>query len=112
VGLGPDGCAGKVVKSKLLVLPQSGQENDDHNPDRVKPKNLFNLGIDSDNLLHWKNGTHITASVTIHNLTNKVALYNFLSTSCRPLVERVLCHRELSWHTWGWFSSSRLRSAL
>jgi hypothetical protein len=79
-GLGTDDCAGKVVKSKLLVLPQAGQENDDHNPDRVKPRNILNLGIGSDNLLHWENHTRITASVTIDNLTNKVALYNFLST--------------------------------
>src|SRR5436305_12690463 len=25
-------------KSKLLTLPQTGTENDDHNPDRVKPR--------------------------------------------------------------------------
>jgi hypothetical protein len=80
MGLGPDDCAGKVVASKLLVLPQAGTENDDHNPDRVKPRNLFNLGIGTDNLMHTENRTRITASVTIENLTNKVALYNFLST--------------------------------
>ena len=79
-GLGTDVCAGKVVKSTLLTLPQAGQENDDHNPDRVKPRSIFNLGIGSDNLFHWENRTRITASVTIDNLTNKVALYNFLST--------------------------------
>jgi hypothetical protein len=79
------GAMGKVT-STLLTLPQGGydnfpsQENDDHNPDRVKPRNVFNLGIGTDNLLHHEGRTRITASVDIANLTNKVALYNFLST--------------------------------
>ena len=55
--VGPGGKQG-VVTSKLLTLPQGGYgpfpsaENDDHNPDRVKPRNVFNLGIGTDNLLH------------------------------------------------------------
>jgi hypothetical protein len=75
-----------VVTSKLLILPQGGydnfpsQENDDHNPDRVKPRNVFNLSVGSDNLTHREGRTRITAALTIDNLTNKVALYNFLST--------------------------------
>jgi len=73
------GCSG-VGKSKLLTLPQIGQENDDHNVDRVKPRNVFNLGIGTDNLLHSEGRMRLTASVAIDNLTNKVALYNFLST--------------------------------
>jgi hypothetical protein len=75
-----------VVTSKLLTLPQGGydnfpsQENDDHNPDRVKPRNVFNLGIGSDNLTHREGRTRYTAGFVIDNLTNKVAAYNFLST--------------------------------
>ena len=80
MGLGPNDCAGKVVKSKLLVLPQAGQEDDDHNPNRVKPRSIFNLGIGTDNLFHREGAKRYTASVEITNLTNKVALYNFLST--------------------------------
>jgi hypothetical protein len=72
-------CSGTVT-SKLLTLPQAGQENDDHNPDRVKARNLFNLGVGTDNLLHSEGKRRITASVAIDNLTNQVALYNFLST--------------------------------
>src|SRR6202011_1753408 len=72
-------CTG-VGKSKLLTLPQIGQENDDHNVDRVKPRSVFNLGIGHDNLWHSEGKTRITASVAIDNITNKVALYNFLST--------------------------------
>jgi hypothetical protein len=76
-----------VVTSKLLTLPQGGYgpfpsvENDDHNPDRVQARSVFNLGIGTDNLLHQTEGTkRYTASIQIDNLTNKVALYNFLST--------------------------------
>jgi hypothetical protein len=72
-------CSG-VGTSKLLTLPQIGQENDDHNPDRVNPRNLLDMGIGTDNLFHSEKREHFTASVEIANLTNKVALYNFLST--------------------------------
>ncbi len=73
-------CGSSPVTSPLITLPQAGQENDDHHPDRVKPRNVFNLGIGSDDLFHAGENTHIRASVDIDNLTNKVALYNFLST--------------------------------
>ena len=79
-GLSPDICGNSPILSKLITLPQAGQENDDHNPDRVKPRHVFNLGIGTDNLFHKEGHTRVTASVDIANLTNKVALYNFLST--------------------------------
>ncbi|HLH41750.1 MAG TPA: carboxypeptidase regulatory-like domain-containing protein [Bryobacteraceae bacterium] len=81
----PNGSEG-LVTSKLLTLPQGGydnfpsQENDDHNPDRVQPRNVLNLGVGTDNLFHAEKGPKMRASLTIENLTNKVALYNFLST--------------------------------
>jgi hypothetical protein len=83
--VGPGGKIG-LVTSKLLTLPQGGydnfpsQENDDHHPDRVKSRNIFNLGIGTDNLLHREGRTRVTASIAIDNLTNVTALYNFLST--------------------------------
>jgi hypothetical protein len=79
-GLNTNACAGSVVTSKLLTLPQAGAENDDHNPDRVKPRHVFNLGVGSDNLFHTEKRERFTASVEIANLMNTVALYNFLST--------------------------------
>jgi outer membrane receptor for Fe3+-dicitrate len=69
-----------IGTSTLLTLPQTGTENDDHNPDRVKPRNVFNLQVGTDNLLHVEGPRRITASVQVENLTNQVALYNFLST--------------------------------
>jgi hypothetical protein len=83
--LTPGGGMG-LVTSKLITLPQGGyagfasQENDDHNPDRVKSRSVFNLGLGTDNLFHTEKRQKFTASVDIANLTNKVALYNFLST--------------------------------
>lgn len=83
--LAPAGGPG-VVQSKLLTLPQGGyagflsQENDDHNPDRVKPRNILNVGIGSDNLLHSEGHIRLTTSLEVENLTNITALYNFLST--------------------------------
>jgi hypothetical protein len=40
----------------------------------------FNLAIGTDNLLHQEGPRRFTASVEIANVTNVVALYNFLST--------------------------------
>ncbi len=81
----PNGTQG-LVTSKLITLPQGGyagfpsQENDDHNPDRVKPRNVLSLGIGTDNLLHVEGPRRWIASIEIENLTNTVAVYNFLST--------------------------------
>ncbi len=73
-------CNGTVT-SKLVTLPQAGQGNDDHNPNRVNPRNILNLGIGSDNLLHKTDGARrYTAAIEISNLTNVESLYNFLST--------------------------------
>jgi TonB dependent receptor len=66
--------------STLLTLPQTGAENDDHNPDRVKPHSLFDIGVGTDNLFHKESGPRWTLRFTVENASNKVALYNFLST--------------------------------
>jgi hypothetical protein len=76
----PISACSQTVTSKLLTLPQAGTGDPDHNPDRVKPRNVFNLGIGTDNLTHREGRTRITASLVIDNLTGQVALYNFLST--------------------------------
>ena len=72
-------CSG-VGQSTVLNLPQTGKEQDDHNPSRVKPRNLLNAGIGTDNLFHKESGPRVTLRFTVENLTNKVALFNFLST--------------------------------
>ncbi len=71
-------CSGKV-NSVLLNLPTPQTENADHNVARVRPRNLFDVAFGTDNL--FGNEVHkINLKVTITNLTNKVAVYNFLST--------------------------------
>jgi len=72
-------CAG-AGKSTLITLPQTGTGNNDHNPDRVQPRNLFDVALGTDNLLLSETRRRVTLRFTVTNLTNKVALYNFLST--------------------------------
>ena len=67
-------------KSTLLTLPQTGLENNDHNPDRVLPRNLFDMAVGADNLFHSESRRRVIARFTVTNLTNRVALYNFLPT--------------------------------
>jgi Carboxypeptidase regulatory-like domain len=69
-----------VGTSTLITLPQTGKEDDDHNPDRVKPRSILDANIGSDNLFHSEGPRKFVASLSVINLTNKVALYNFLST--------------------------------
>ena len=72
-------CPGTVASTQL-TLPAAGTSNPDHNPVRVQPRNLFNLATGTDNLFHKETGPRVTLRFTIENLTNKIALYNFLST--------------------------------
>ncbi len=65
--------------SALIDIPQPGEENDDHNPARMKGRHLFHINAGHDNLFRgerWK----VSIRGGVVNLTNKVALYNFLST--------------------------------
>jgi hypothetical protein len=71
-------CPG-VVTSTLLTLPQAGTENNDHNPDRVKPRSLFDIALGTDNVFKAERNK-VSLRFTIMNVTNKLALYNFLST--------------------------------
>jgi hypothetical protein len=74
-----DLCPASEYASKFLKIPAAGAENDDHNPPRIAPRNLFDLSVGQDNLF---NGDKHKWSVRLSaiNLTNKEALYNFLST--------------------------------
>jgi hypothetical protein len=72
-------CAPSRYGSTLVQIPAPGTENDDHNPPRIQSRNLFDLAIGEDDLLH---GARYKWSLrlSVINLMNKVALYNFLST--------------------------------
>lgn len=62
-----------------VQIPADGTENDDKNPPRISPRHLFDASIGFDNLFHTDK-RKVTARFTAVNLTNKTALYNFLST--------------------------------
>ena len=49
------------------------------NPPRIAPRNLFDVAVGHDNLFHGDR-YRWSARVTVINVTNKEALYNFLST--------------------------------
>ena len=72
-------CPASQYGSKFLSIPAAGTENDDHNPPRVAPRNLFDLAIGHDNIFHGDRYKW-SARLTIINLTDKEAVYNFLST--------------------------------
>ena len=72
-------CAPSQFGSTRVSIPAPGTENDDHNPPRIAPRSLFDLAVGHDNLFH---GDRYKWSLqgSVINLTNKTALYNFLST--------------------------------
>jgi Carboxypeptidase regulatory-like domain/TonB-dependent Receptor Plug Domain len=75
----PSACLASQFASSLLQVPAPGTENDDHNPPRIAPRNLFDVALGHDNLFRGDK-YKFSAQVTVINLTNKYALYNFLST--------------------------------
>lgn len=72
-------CAPNELSSPLLSIPAPGTEDPDRNPPRVAPRSIFDMTSGWNNVFsteHFK----INATVSVTNLTNKVSLYNFLST--------------------------------
>ena len=72
-------CPANELGSLYVQVPGPNKENDDHNPQRIQPRNLFDVAVGHDNLFH---GDRYKWSLrfTVINLANKTALYNFLST--------------------------------
>jgi hypothetical protein len=71
--------AGVAQGATRLAIPADGTENDDKNPPRIAPRHLFDVSVGDDDLFR---GDRYKWSLrfTVINLTNKEALYNFLST--------------------------------
>ena len=72
-------CAPSQYGSTLVSIPGPGTENDDHNPPRIAPRNLFDLAVGDDNIFRGDK-YKVSLRLTAINITNKVGLYNFLST--------------------------------
>jgi hypothetical protein len=77
IGLGT--CLASQYGSTLVKIPAPNTENDDKNPPRISPRSLFDASVGEDNLFHGDRYKW-SARFTVINLTNKYALYNFLST--------------------------------
>jgi len=75
----PNSCLASRFTSNLVQIPAAGTENDDRNPPRIAPRNLFDVAVGHDNLLHGDK-FKLSVRLTAINVTNKYALYNFLST--------------------------------
>ena len=72
-------CDAAGFGSIYLKVPPPGKENDDHNPQRIQSRNLFDIALGHDNIFHGDR-YRFSARVEVINLTDNVALYNFLST--------------------------------
>lgn len=72
-------CDSSVFGATRVSIPPPGAQNDDLRPTRVSPRNIFDAAVGIDDLLHTER-YKLQGSLTALNLTNRVALYNFLST--------------------------------
>jgi hypothetical protein len=72
-------CLASQFSSSLINVPAPNTGDNDHNPPRIAPRSLFDASVGEDNLFKsekYKTSLRLTAI----NITNKYALYNFLST--------------------------------
>ncbi len=77
----PSVCPANAFTSNLVNIPPPGEENDDHHPQRIQHRSLFDLAIGDDNLARFDNDRYrVSLQLTAINLADKYALYNFLST--------------------------------
>jgi hypothetical protein len=76
-------CSSPNYGATRVVIPGTpanpAPEDDVANPPRIAPRNLFDLGLGVDNLLH-ADRVKLKLRFSVINVTNKEALYNFLST--------------------------------
>ncbi|MFC5863848.1 carboxypeptidase regulatory-like domain-containing protein [Acidicapsa dinghuensis] len=75
----PAVCPASEYSSTLIHIPAPGTGDNDKAPPRVDGRSLIDASVGQDNLFHgdrYKWSLHLSAV----NITNKYALYNFLST--------------------------------
>ncbi len=74
-------CLASQLTSKLISIPAPGTENNDRDPQRIAPRNVFDLSLGDDDLYGFHGDKQkVSLRLTAVNFTNKYALYNFLST--------------------------------
>ena len=72
-------CPANELTSKLIDIPAPGKGDNDHDPPRIQHRDLFDVSLGKDNIFH-ANRYKVNLDLTAINITNKYALYNFLST--------------------------------
>jgi hypothetical protein len=72
-------CDANGLTSNLVKIPALNTQDNDHNPARIAPRGLFDIALGEDNLFHTDKHP-VSLRVTAVNISNKYALYNFLST--------------------------------
>jgi hypothetical protein len=72
-------CASPNYGAVRINIPRAGAANPDTNPPRIAPRSIFDVGAGIDNLFRTE-PLHVSLKVQVQNLSNQVALYNFLST--------------------------------
>ena len=72
------GCPANQPQGAVRYRIPYPEAQDDHNPPRVAPRHLHNIALGTDNLLRGER-FRTTLRFSVSNLTNREALYNFLS---------------------------------
>jgi hypothetical protein len=75
----PAVCLASEFGSSLVRIPAAGTGDNDHNPQRIQPRDLFDASLGKDNIFH-RDRFKTNLDLTAINVTDKYALYNFLST--------------------------------
>ncbi len=74
-------CLASQFSSYLIHIPAPGTEDDDRNPQRIAHRNLFDMSMGDDHVVNFSGDRyHLGARLTAINVTNKYALYNYIST--------------------------------
>jgi hypothetical protein len=75
----PTTCLASQFTSSLIGIPAPDTGDNDKNPQRIAPRDLFDVSLGKTNIFH-KEHYKTDIDFTAINVTNKYALYNFLST--------------------------------
>ncbi len=75
----PAVCPANEFSSSLIDIPAPNAGDNDHNPPRIAPRSLFDVSVGKNNLFHTDK-YKVNLDLTAINVTDKYALYNFLST--------------------------------
>jgi hypothetical protein len=75
----PAVCPASEFSSSLINIPAPNTGDNDKNPQRIAPRSLFDASLGKDNIFHAEH-YKVNLDLTAINVTNKYALYNFLST--------------------------------